>query len=227
MSREYNLTEKQRSALTWMVQKNRNGELDEEFTVLWVMGPDRCIVLSSSGKEPSKIPELSPGILDALAGAELIRQTIKTETKTRKSGGTSKNPHFAEKESERSRSCTLTKRAYEAVDNNFVMPDSEPNSASFNFYGPVNQSIIGTQDRAELTNYINLNEVRDRIEHEGGEDKEELHNALDQVERIIERGEYIDRGTLSRFSGAMERHSWFTSSVMNLLLGFVTQMVQS
>lgn len=226
MSREYNLTEKPKSALTWMVQENRSGELDEEFTVLWVMGPDRCLILSSSGKQPSEIPELSPGILDALAEAGLIIQTIKTETKTRKSGGTSKNPRFAQTESERSRTCTLTKSAYEAVDNDFMKPDSEPNSASFNFYGPVNQSIIGTQNQAELTNYINLDEVRDRIEREGGEDKEELHNALAQVERIIERGEYIDRGMLSRFSGVMERHSWFTGSVMNALLGFVTQMAQ-
>lgn len=224
MSTEYNLTEKQKEALTWMVQKNRNDELDEEFTVVWVMGPDRCIIISPSGNEPSDIPELSPGILDALAGAELIRQTIKTETKTRK-GGTSKNPKFTEKESERSRTCTLTKRAFEAVDNDFMMPDSEPNSPSFNFYAPVNQSIIGTQTRAELTNYINMSEIRERIERDGGDDKAELHEALNQVERIVERGEYVDRGMLSRFSAVMERHSWFTGSIMDLLLGFVTQSV--
>jgi hypothetical protein len=226
MSREYNLTEKPKSALRWMVQENRTGELDEEFTVLWVMGPNRCLILSSSGKQPAETPELTPGILDALAEAGLIIQTIKTETKTRKSGETSKNPRFAQTESERSRTCTLTKSAYEAVDNDFVMPTAEPSSPSFNFYAPVNQSIIGTQDRAELTNYINLSELRERIDQEGREDKEELHNALDEVERIIEEGQQIDRGILSRFSGAMERHSWFTSSVMDLLLGFVTQMVQ-
>jgi hypothetical protein len=41
----------------------------------------------------------------------------------------------------------------------------------------------------------------------------------------VERGEYLDRGALSRFSGLMERHSWFTNAVMGALLGFATQVV--
>ena len=56
--------------------------------------------------------------------------------------------------------------------------------------------------------------------------RELTQNALEaiaQVQRLLERSEYLDRGALARFSGAMERHSWFTGSVMQALLGFATQ----
>ena len=121
--------------------------------------------------------------------------------------------------------CVLTRRAYEAVDSDFVMPDPQPTSSNFHFYGDVRQSIIGTQTRAELTNNFDFADVRERIDREGGEDQEELHKALDHVERLLERGEYLDRGALAKFSGSMERHSWFTGSVVSALLGFATQVV--
>ena len=145
-------------------------------------------------------------------------------TKTTR-GRTSKRPTFTEKQSESSRLCTLTRKAREAVDSSFVMPEPQPTSSSFHFYGDVNQSIIGTQTRAELTNNFDFGNVRERIDREGGEDREELHRALEQVERLLERGEYLDRGALAQFSDVMEKHSWFTGSVMSALLGFATQIV--
>lgn len=96
---------------------------------------------------------------------------------------------------------------------------------TFNLYGNVQGSVIGTHNTAELNNSFDFRAIEQRIEEEGGEDKEELRRALAQVERLIERGEYLDRGALSQFSGAMEKHSWFTGSVMQALLGFATQAV--
>lgn len=93
------------------------------------------------------------------------------------------------------------------------------------FNAPVHGSVIGTHNTAELTNNFDFRAIEQRIEREGGEDKEELKRALAHVERLLERGDYLDRGALSQFSGAMERHSWFTSSVMEALLGFATQAV--
>jgi hypothetical protein len=101
-------------------------------------------------------------------------------------------------------------------------PQATP-GATFQFYGSVQGSVIGTHNTAELTNTFDFRAIEQRIEEEGGEDKEELRRALAQVERLLERGEYLDRGALSQFSGAMERHSWFTGSVMQALLGFATQ----
>jgi len=101
----------------------------------------------------------------------------------------------------------------------------EPPGSIFQFYGNVQGSVIGTHNTAELTNSFDFRAIEQRIEEEGGEEKEELRRALAQVQRLLERDEYLDRGALSQFSGAMEKHSWFTGSVMQALLGFATQAV--
>ncbi len=66
------------------------------------------------------------------------------------------------------------------------MPNLRPTSASFHSHGDVNQSIIGIQNRVELTNNFDLGNIRERIEREGGEDQGELLNALAQIERLLE-----------------------------------------
>jgi len=217
---EYNLTDKQRAVITWMVEANRRGELEEEFFVMWVMGSPQAILVNSSGGTQLELgdePEITRGVLDRLDSEGLIEQNITYETKVNRSG--------TQRQSERSRSCSLTRRAYEAVDADFVLPDPPPTAPSFHFHGDVSQSIVGTQNRAELTNIMDFGSVREQIDREGGDGREELHSALDHVERLVERGEYLDRGALSRFSGLMEHHSWFTNAVMSALLGFATQAV--
>ena len=215
---EYNLTEKQKRILTWLVDTNKAGELDEEFSVIWVMGPDGTILVSQDGTQPSgDKPEITQGALTALANAGLIQQEINYRTNTSRQGNVT--------QSESGRRCVLTRKAFDAVDSDFVMPDPQPTSSNFHFYGNVNQSIVGTQDRAELTNNLDFSNVREQIDSEGGEDREELHRSLDQIERLLERGDYLDRGAFAQFSDVMERHSWFTGSVMSALLGFATQIV--
>lgn len=221
---DYNLTGKQKSVITWMVEANRKGELDDEFSIAWTLGGGQILVGFSGVESSGEQPEITPGVLSALESSGLILCEVKYQTRTRQSG-TARRPRVTETQSETSRRCTFTGRAYEAVDSDFVMPNSQPESASFHFHGDVNQSIIGTQNRAELTNNFDFGNVRERIEREGGEDQEELREALDQIERLLERGEHLDRGELSKFSEVMERHSWFTSAVMSALLGFATQIV--
>ncbi len=114
----------------------------------------------------------------------------------------------------------ITARGIDEVEGN-KPPEAGP---TFQFYGPVQGSVIGTHNTAELTNIFDFRAIEQRIQEEGGEDKEELRRALAQIERLLERGEYLDRGALSQFSGVMERHSWFTGAVMQALLGFATQV---
>ncbi len=52
------------------------------------------------------------------------------------------------------------------------MPNLQPTSASFHSHGDVNQSIIGIQNRAELTNNFDLGNIRERIERKGAKIKE-------------------------------------------------------
>jgi hypothetical protein len=74
-----------------------------------------------------------------------------------------------------------------------------------NIYGPIHGSVIRIHNKADLTNHFDFRSIEQRIEREGGEDKEELKRGLAQVDRLLERGEYLDRGALPQFSGAMER----------------------
>lgn len=221
---EYNLTDKQRSAITWIVVANRRGELEDEFMVMGFLGSAGLSLMNTSdGTILEGNPDITYGILDGLHSEGLIQQTIKYKTQTKRSGPKN-NPRVSETQSEQSRRCSLTRRAYEAVDSNFVLPDPQPTAANFHFHGNVSQSIVGNQNRAELTNNMNFGSVREQIDREGGEDQEELHQALNQVEQLVESGERLDRGELSEFSELMERHSWFTSAVMSGLLGFATQL---
>lgn len=114
----------------------------------------------------------------------------------------------------------ITAKGVDEVEGN----KSQDTGTTFQFYGNVQGSVIGTHNTAELTNTFDFRAIEQRIEEEGGEDREELRRALAQVQHLLERGEYLDRGALSQFSNAMERHSWFTGSVMQALLGFATQV---
>jgi DNA-binding PadR family transcriptional regulator len=113
----------------------------------------------------------------------------------------------------------ITAKGVDEVEDN----TPQDTGTTFQFYGNVQGSVIGTHNTAELTNTFDFRAIGQRIEEEGGEDKEELRQALALMQRLLERGEYLDRGALSRFSCVMEKHSWFTGSVTQALLGFATQ----
>jgi len=109
----YNLTENQKDIVRWMVRENRAGKLPEEFHMLWVVGAAGGEILElPSGDHP----ELTPGALAALDDAGLVMSDISYATKTSPSGSST--------QVERSRRCTLTGRAFEAVDNDFDAPDT-------------------------------------------------------------------------------------------------------
>ncbi len=106
----YNLTEKQREILRWVVAKVREGSLHEEFHVSWHSGGYTLIGFTGSEDEPK--PELSPAILDALEREGMLH--CRVHQMTSRSGSTF----------EASRTCIITGRAYEAVDSNFSAPDT-------------------------------------------------------------------------------------------------------
>lgn len=117
---------------------------------------------------------------------------------------------------------TVTQRGIDEAEGN--KPEPQSTTTNINISGPVQGSVIGTNTIQELTNNFDFRSVEQRIESEGGEDKEELREALAEVRRLLESGNSMERGFLSRFSGAMQRHEWFTGSVMQGLAGFATQV---
>ena len=117
---------------------------------------------------------------------------------------------------------SITTKGIDKVEGN---EEQVASGSSFVFNAPGQGSIIGTNNTAELTNTFDFRSLEQQIEREGGEDKEELRAALIEVRQLLEQGESLKRGMLSRYSGVMEKHSWFTGSVMQALLGFTTQAI--
>ena len=100
----YNLNPSQQALLRLIVEKVRAKQIPEEFTFAW---DDQGAFLDYEGAPAfSLMPEVTKGALDALAANHLFH--IRTEP----------GDAFG------MRYCTLTGKAYEAVDSNFAAPDT-------------------------------------------------------------------------------------------------------
>jgi hypothetical protein len=100
---EYELTSAEKSLVTWMVEANAGGELDESFRVLWYLGGADIDGYSGSRE---LLPDLDPDMLDALEEEGLLRSRKSTK-ETTSTHGTKKNPKVTTKEIETGRRCTL------------------------------------------------------------------------------------------------------------------------
>lgn len=93
----YNLTEKQKEILKWIVQKVREGNLSEEFAFVY-LGNGDIRFMGRGIKDVSDHPLLTEGVLSALMASELI---------------------LVDKNDMGLVHCTLRGNAYKAVDSNF------------------------------------------------------------------------------------------------------------
>lgn len=112
----YDLTKGQQELAEWMVGAVRNRRMSEEFLVAWISG--QGIIMNVGGEHPP----IAKGELDALTAAGLIVAEANFETKSSTSG--SQRPKLKQTQRERSRRCTLTGRAFAAVDSGFDAPDT-------------------------------------------------------------------------------------------------------
>lgn len=88
--------------------------------------------------------------------------------------------------------------------------------------GTVYGSAIGTQGSAHVENVFNFEKVDQLIEERGGEDKEALRGMIEEIKEFFEDSEKVKKGSLSKFSELMEKHSWITGAVSQMGLGFLT-----
>lgn len=112
----YNLTNNQKELVKWLVRTVREGNLTEEFTIAWFSSSDSlspdALINNYSGSE-EELPEIiTKGALDSLKENELIWCEISYAS--RREGS----------QYESNRRCTLTGKAYEAVDADFNVPDT-------------------------------------------------------------------------------------------------------
>lgn len=219
---EYELTGDEKSLVTWMVNANQRGELGKRFRVLWTMGGGVIEEYDGSDEQPQLLPEC----LDALEEEGLLRCKRDTQTKTSTQG--SKKPKTTQRDVEVGRRCSITEEARKAVENGFVKPEPEPPrppvvNQTNHFHAEVNYSAIGPNSHVELTQNLDLGAVRERIDKDGGEYADDLHELLDVAESASREGKALEPGALSEFNEAMQNRSWIVSPVVSLLLGLATQ----
>jgi hypothetical protein len=77
-----------------------------------------------------------------------------------------------------------------------------------------------------MTNTFNISQVEKEIEQRGGEDKEELKKMMAEIQEMFEDSEKMKKGSLSKFSEMMQKHSWITSSIAKMGLDFLMGAVK-
>jgi len=82
-------------------------------------------------------------------------------------------------------------------------------------------SNVGTQGNASITNTFNFEALDREIEEKGKEDKEELRQMIAEIKELFEDSEKVKKGSLSKFSEMMQKHSWITGAVAKLGLDFL------
>jgi len=149
---EYNLTDKQKDLLRWLVQQARAGNLSEEFHVVWIM--DSGEISGFRGDHP----EITKGMLDALHNAELLLCVPNFKTSTSTSGKS--HPKTTYREVEINRRCTITRRAYEAVDSDFELSTIQTGThitigAIIQTMSGGNVQAVGIAQDAEISQIVN------------------------------------------------------------------------
>ncbi len=115
---------------------------------------------------------------------------------------------------------SATPQGVQAVRNNFKkqeVPLAPPSSSSYqiqNMYGHLIHQNSGT------ANYT-FNQLAREIEQRGGDDVEELKEMVEEIRRLLMERDSLHAGDLGQFSTLMERHSWITGSVAQLILGWL------
>ena len=82
--------------------------------------------------------------------------------------------------------------------------------------------IFGNVSGSTLTVDNSIHQIEQAIDEKGGEDKEELHELLDEVKELIENIQSSrtipkQRKLFQKISGHIDKHGWFYGAVLQLL----------
>ena len=141
---EYNLTDSQKEILTWLVEQNKAGNLEEEFIFQWYMGGYN---ISGFSGDVSNVPDFQnkKASLDSLAMEDFIYVKINFNTTNR--------GHSYES----SRTCMLMQKAILAVENNFSYEDK--NNQSINIGAVINEMSGGNLQAVGLAKDTTMSQI--------------------------------------------------------------------
>ena len=114
----YNLTPAQKDLLKFVVKEVKDGNLDEEFYIVWLLNGE-CMVWCEGAKDSRSYSGITRGAIDALAAEHLIRCDVEYKTEISEFGG-----RTSHQQRENSRLITITAKGYEAVATDFGAPDT-------------------------------------------------------------------------------------------------------
>lgn len=79
-------------------------------------------------------------------------------------------------------------------------------------------SVIGSQQDFRVDASFNFGDLYQQIEQNGGTDRAELHQMVEEIRDQMEQGAAIEARGLAKFSELINRHGWITGPIANLLL---------
>lgn len=91
--------------------------------------------------------------------------------------------------------------------------------------GTATGSVIGSQASVTLNYHESMQKMNEQIDSTDSDDKEELRQIASLLEMIVNNQIPATKGLLSKFSTAMERNSWITSSISSTMIGWLTSQI--
>jgi hypothetical protein len=88
-------------------------------------------------------------------------------------------------------------------------------------------SIIGTQQNAELTATFNFGDFDRVIEQADEEDKEELKEVREQLRKMLEEEQTVNRGALAKWGQLLEKYPATIGLISRAFIGWLTQQAPS
>lgn len=117
---------------------------------------------------------------------------------------------------------TITAKGVDRVEGTEPQPQQNV-SNTWNLSGNFNQSAIGTHNTNSFTGEFDFSTVEQRIEAEGGADKEELRELVAELRDLLENEGTINKGFLSRWNDKLKECDWLAGAVSGWLLNFATR----
>ncbi len=111
----------------------------------------------------------------------------------------------------------FSKNAFYLTKVEYFRRNNQNPAITFNI-GDVQNSIIGTQQQATLTNNFSDKQIIDMIDKNCGDDKELMLELLNTVNAILENNIPVQKGTFSRFSETSSKYGWLLGAVTQKLL---------
>lgn len=108
--------------------------------------------------------------------------------------------------------------AYYITLDEYAKKNKQPDSQTVYNIGKASNSIIGNQQNAAINIGMTVDEFRKAIEANGEGEKEALNKIADMLQTVIDDNTPVSKGSFSKFSDLIAKHSWVATCLTQILL---------